>query len=91
MRFAQHSLPPHKEVHFEIGLLIRQFNLLELEFSAERVSRETSIWLCIRLHTHNVVVVRSLFHRAVVADAAGGGTRVLIISIGARAASQDSI
>ena len=45
-------LLPHEEVDFEICLLIRQFNLLELDLSGEGVSGETSV----RLRTQLVVV-----------------------------------
>ncbi len=43
------SLLSHEETDFETGLLIRQFNLLELDLSGQCISRETSIRFRIRL------------------------------------------
>ena len=43
------SLLPHEKADFEISLLIRQFNLLELDLSGQCISRETSIGFRIRL------------------------------------------
>ena len=55
------SLLPHEEVDFEICLLIRQFNLLELDLSGQRVSRKTGIRLRI---TRLVVVVDPFLNAA---------------------------